>query len=90
MSYELKPYLTEKSFILNQAAIYVFSSKEKMTKPFVKELIHKKYNVDVKKISSVNLKGKKKISRGRRYKTVAVYKYYLTLASGHAIEGFYE
>jgi len=80
MKVKIKPLITEKSMMLTGQNVYTFKvGGTKVKKTRIKEIIRKKYKVDVLKINTINIKGKK------NWQKVIV-----KIKEGQKIEGFGE
>lgn len=62
MNYDiiLAPVITEKSQSLSLNNVYVFKVDKKANKTQIKQVIEKKFNVKVEKVTTLNTKPKKK------------------------------
>jgi large subunit ribosomal protein L23 len=85
-----RPIITEKGMTLAEQGQYVFEVDVKSTKPQIKKAVEDMFEVVVRNVRTMNVKGKVK----RRYtkqgmqvgKTRSYKKAYVTLAEGHEIE----
>ncbi len=85
-----RPIITEKGMTLAEQGQYVFEVDVKSTKPQIKKAVEDMFEVVVRNVRTLNVKGKVK----RRYtkqgmqtgKTRSYKKAYVTLAEGHEIE----
>lgn len=82
----LAPVVTEKSQALSYNNVYVFKVDKKANKTQIKQVIEKKFNVKVEKITTLNTKPKKK--RVGKYKgmTKSYKKAMVKLMEGSKIE----
>ncbi len=80
------PIITEKSQSLSKNNTYVFKVDKSANKTQIKQVIEKKFNVKVKSVNTLNVKGKKK--RVGRYtgQTSAYKKAIVSLMEGSKIE----
>jgi large subunit ribosomal protein L23 len=80
------PIITEKSQSLSKNNTYVFKVDKSANKTQIKQVIEKKFNVKVKSVNTLNVKGKKK--RVGRYtgRTSAYKKAIVSLMEGSKIE----
>ena len=85
-----RPIITEKGMSLSESRQYVFEVDTRSTKPQIKDAVEDMFEVVVKNVRTLNVKGKVKrrftkqglqIGRTKTYK-----KAYVTLAEGHEIE----
>lgn len=85
-----RPIITEKGMSLAEIRQYVFEVDTRSTKPQIKDAVEDMFEVVVKDVRTLNVKGKVKrrftkqglqIGRTKTYK-----KAYVTLAEGHEIE----
>lgn len=84
-----RPRITEKSTLLAEGGknpVYVFEVMPNADKISIKKAIKEKYNVVATKINIVNLPAKKTFVRGRRGKTAAIKKAFVSLKAGDKIE----
>lgn len=83
---KLVPHITEKALKNQDINQYIFEVSKKSTKPEIKKLIEKKYNVKVKNIRIINLPPKTKRFQRKESKVSAVKKAVLTLQKGYKID----
>jgi len=81
-----RPIITEKSTYLNEQNKFVFEVASNSDKLSVKDAIEKIFEVKVKKINILNIKGKIKRFKGRLGKQSDVKKAIVTLESGYNID----
>lgn len=82
----LKPYITEKTSKLLEVNKFVFLNSVKSNKIFLKQIIQKKYNVQIESINILKKPSKRK-NRGRiAYNTKLLYKVIVTLKNENNIE----
>ncbi len=83
----LAPHVSEKSAIMADASDqYVFRVIPDATKPEVKQAVESLFNVKVQSVNMINLKGKKKIFKGRIGKRNDIRKAVVRLAPGQEID----
>ncbi len=84
-----RPLLTEKSMDLSHSGKYTFRVSRDANKIEIREAVHKIFNVDVVKVNTLNVKGKKKrVGRFPQGKTSDWKKAIVTLKSGQTITMF--
>lgn len=85
-----KPIVTEKGMSMSEKGQYVFEVDSKATKPQIKDAVQKMFEVDVKSVRTIRVKGKVKrkfTQKGFQLgKTRSFKKAYVTLAEGQEIE----
>lgn len=85
-----KNWITEKAVSMNAMGKYVFLVKESATKPEIKKAVKELHNVDVAKVTIVNVPGKEKDARTksgiRTYTKPGYKKAIVTLKSGQKID----
>ncbi|MBI1954389.1 MAG: 50S ribosomal protein L23 [Proteobacteria bacterium] len=81
-----KPVITEKSTRLSESDQVVFVVDSKATKPQIKQAIEALFNVKVKAVNTLILKGKRKIFRGRVGRRSDYKKAMVSLEKGQRIE----
>jgi len=71
-AYEIikKPLLTEKSYVGIQNKVYSFVVDKRATKTEIKKAVETIFNVDVKKVNTVNVKGQTKTQNTKAGRTV--------------------
>ncbi len=82
----IAPVITEKSTIASENNQVVFRVPLDATKPAIAEAVEGLFNVKVKAVNTLRLKGKQKQFRGRRYTRSTVKKAIVTLEEGHSID----
>jgi large subunit ribosomal protein L23 len=82
----IKPIITEKATNLTAGNQYVFLVTKDANKNLVKENIAYKYNVKVKKVNIVKIKGKTKYFKNQPSKTKDIKKAIVFLKSGEKID----
>lgn len=87
-SYDIlnKPVITEKSTILSANNQVVFKVAPTATKPLVKAAVEDIFNVKVKAVNIINIKGKVKRFRGFLGKRNDIKKAVVTLEEGNTID----
>ncbi len=81
-----RPIITEKTTILGEANKFTFEVARDAEKPFIKAAIEKIFDVKVKKVNVLNIKGKVKRFKGRVGKQSDVKKAIVTLEQGYSID----
>jgi large subunit ribosomal protein L23 len=82
----LSPVITEKATVLSEHSQVVFKVRRSATKPQIQEAVERLFNVKVKAVNTLNLKGKKKKFRGIAGRQSDIKKAIVTLADGHSID----
>ncbi len=82
----LAPVITEKSTLASEHNAVVFKVADSATKPQIKAAVEALFSVSVKKVNTLNVKGKTKKWQGRPYKRSDVKKAVVTLAEGQSID----
>ncbi|HBQ44769.1 MAG TPA: 50S ribosomal protein L23 [Thiomicrospira sp.] len=83
----LAPHVSEKSAIMADASDqYVFRVIPDATKPEVKQAVESLFDVKVQSVNMINLKGKKKVFKGRVGKRNDIRKAIVRLAPGQEID----
>jgi large subunit ribosomal protein L23 len=82
----LSPVVTEKATAASQHNQVIFRVARAATKPEIKEAVEKLFNVKVKGVNTLILKGKTKGFRGRAGVRSDVKKAVVTLEEGHSID----
>jgi large subunit ribosomal protein L23 len=82
----LSPVVTEKATAASQHNQVIFRVAPGATKPEIKEAVEKLFNVKVKGVNTLILKGKAKGFRGRAGVRSDVKKAVVTLEEGHSID----
>ncbi|MGH8211625.1 MAG: 50S ribosomal protein L23 [Rhodanobacteraceae bacterium] len=80
------PRISEKSAKLAEHNQYVFEVAADATKSDVKSAVEQLFDVDVKSVNMVNIKGKLKLFRFRPGRKANVRKAYVRLAEGQSID----
>ena len=88
----LRPLISEKSVSLKNQDLYTFEVAKEATKEQIKNLLAKKFNVDVIEVKTINIKGKRKLQRSRRgyFTTPPIKKAVIKIKSGQKIPLFEE
>ena len=81
-----RPIITEKATRVSEHNAVVFEVAPEATKPLIKQAVEALFGVKVKKVNTVNVKGKVKRFRGRLGERADVKKAYVTLEEGHSID----
>ena len=81
-----KPIITEKTTILSEQNKYTFEVLDVADKGTVKSAIENIFNVKVKKVNMLNIKGKVKRFKGRIGRQSDVKKAIVTLEENHTID----
>lgn len=81
-----KFHITEKAGLLNEGSAYVFQVTKTSTKQQVAKEVAALYNVHPIKVNMINVKPKRKFTRGKVGKTLAVKKAYVFLKKGETID----
>ncbi len=83
----LAPHVSEKSAIMADAAgQYVFKVVPSATKAEVKQAVETLFDVKVQSVNMINLKGKRKVFKGRQGQRNGVRKAIVRLAEGQDID----
>lgn len=83
----LAPHVSEKAAILADAASqYVFKVEPTATKSEVKAAVESLFEVKVQSVNMINLKGKRKVFKGRKGQRNGVRKAIVRLAPGQDID----
>ncbi len=83
----LAPHVSEKSAIMADAAgQYVFKVVPSATKAEVKQAVESLFDVKVQSVNMINLKGKRKVFKGRQGQRNGVRKAIVRLAPGQDID----
>jgi large subunit ribosomal protein L23 len=82
----LSPVVTEKATTVSQHNQVVFRVARGASKPQIKEAVEKLFNVKVKGVNTLILKGKNKVFAQRRGRRSDVKKAIVTLEEGHSID----
>ncbi len=81
-----RPVITEKGTYLAEQNKFVFEVTSSADKPSIKSAIEKIFEVKVKKVNILNIKGKVKRFKGRLGKQADTKKAVVTLESGYNID----
>jgi large subunit ribosomal protein L23 len=81
-----RPIITEKATRVSEHNAVVFEVAPEATKPLIKQAVEALFGVKVKKVNTVNVKGKVKRFRGRLGERRDMKKAYVTLEEGHSID----
>ena len=82
----LKPHITEKTTLLSEHNAVVFQVAGTASKPEIKAAVEALFNVTVKGVNTIVVKGKTKRWKGAPYKRSDVKKAIVTLAEGQSID----
>lgn len=82
----LSPVITEKATTASERNQVVFNVATTATKPQIKEAVEKLFDVKVKKVNTLNRKGKMKVFRGRIGMKSDIKRAVVTLEEGHRID----
>ena len=82
----VKPIITEKATMAQEANAYVFKVAPDANKPQIKEAVEALFGVKVKAVNTTVTKGKVKKFRGRPGSRSDVKKAYVTLEAGNSID----
>ena len=82
----ISPVITEKSTIASENNQVVFKVPLDATKPQISEAVENLFNVKVRAVNTLRVKGKQKQFRGRPYTRSTVKKAIVTLEEGHSID----
>lgn len=82
----IAPVITEKSTNLSEQNKVVFKVAIDATKPQIKTAVEKLFDVKVKAVNTMVVKGKTKVFRGIRGRRSDVKKAIVTLEEGHSID----
>ena len=80
------PHITEKSTLVSEHNAVVFKVAGDATKPAIKAAVEALFNVTVKAVNTMVVKGKTKKWKGAPYKRSDVKKAIVTLAEGQSID----
>ena len=87
LSVLLAPHVTEKAALLAEnSEQYVFKVVPTATKPEVKEAVEELFGVKVQSVNMINIKGKRKVFRGRKGQRNGVRKAIVRLVAGQEID----
>ena len=82
----LSPVITEKATILSEKNKVVFKVNMNADKKSIKKNIEKIFKVNVTKINTITMKGKRKIVKGKSVKKKTFKKAIITLQKGQSID----
>jgi large subunit ribosomal protein L23 len=82
----LSPVITEKATIASEHSQVVFKVASTATKPQIKEAVEKLFDVKVKRVNTLNRKGKKRVFKGVLGMTSDSKRAIVTLEEGHRID----
>ena len=82
----LRPIITEKATMANENGQVTFAVPVTATKPEIKTAIEMLFDVEVKSVNTILLKGKKKMWKGRPGRRSDMKKAMVTLAEGQVID----
>ncbi|MCS6877024.1 MAG: 50S ribosomal protein L23 [Geminicoccaceae bacterium] len=82
----IAPVITEKATMLSEKNQVVFKVRKDATKPEIRAAVEALFNVKVKAVNTMNVKGKVKRFRGRIGRRPDVKKAIVTLAEGARID----
>ncbi len=82
----LKPIITEKATMANENGQVTFAVPVTATKPEIRTAVEMLFDVDVKAVNTILLKGKKKMWKGRPGRRSDMKKAMVTLAEGQTID----
>ena len=80
------PVITEQSYSMIESGKYVFEVNPRANKPEIKKAIEKAFNVNVKSINVLNIKGKMRRVRFKAGKTALRKKALIQLEEGQTID----
>ena len=82
----LRPIITEKATIANENGQVTFAVPITATKPEIKAAVEMLFDVEVKAVNTILLKGKTKMWKGRPGRRSDMKKAMVTLIEGHTID----
>ena len=82
----LRPIITEKATIANENGQVTFAVPVTATKPEIKVAVEMLFDVEVKAVNTILLKGKTKMWKGRPGRRSDIKKAMVTLVEGHTID----
>ena len=82
----ISPNITEKSTAMSEFNKVVFKVDKNANKQSIKKNIEKIFKVNVVKINTINMKGKTKLVRNRKYYKSGYKKAIITLKKGQSID----
>ena len=86
LDFIISPRITEKATALSEFNKIVFQVRKDVKKQIIKKSVEKIFKVNVTKINTINIKGKFKLSRGRRSYKSGYKKAIVTLKKGQSID----
>ena len=81
-----KPIVTEKATMASEAGAVVFEVSMDSNKPLIKEAVEALFNVKVKAVNTIVVKGKTKRFKGQLGKRKNIKKAYVMLEEGNTID----
>jgi large subunit ribosomal protein L23 len=82
----LRPIITEKATLANENGQLTFAVPVTATKPEIKAAVEMLFDVEVKAVNTILLKGKTKMWKGRPGRRSDMKKAMVTLVEGHTID----
>ena len=82
----LRPVITEKATMANENGQVTFAVAVTATKPEIKAAVEMLFDVEVKAVNTILLKGKTKMWKGRPGRRSNMKKAMVTLVEGHTID----
>ena len=82
----LRPVITEKATMANENGQVTFAVPVTATKPEIKAAVEMLFDVEVKAVNTILLKGKTKMWKGRPGRRSDMKKAMVTLVEGHTID----
>ena len=82
----IAPVITEKATSASEYNKVVFKVARTATKPQIKDAVEKLFDVKVKRVNTLNRKGKIKVFKGRRGEQQTSKRAVVTLEEGHRID----
>ena len=82
----LRPIITEKATMANENGQVTFAVPVTATKPEIKVAVEMLFDVEVKAVNTILLKGKTKMWKGRPGRRSDIKKAMVTLVEGHTID----
>ena len=82
----LRPIITEKATMANENGQVTFAVPVTATKPEIKAAVEMLFDVEVKAVNTILLKGKTKMWKGRPGRRSDMKKAIVTLVEGHTID----
>ena len=82
----LRPIITEKATMANENGQVTFAVRVTATKPEIKAAVEMLFDVEVKAVNTILLKGKTKMWKGRPGRRSDMKKAMVTLVEGHTID----